>query len=295
MCNRSTDQVTFWITMISDRILFFVSVSLGLCLGPLSAKTFSTAQLQDIFSDGKTYSRTPGIAENHLETSFSGLDADERIQMIVDYLDEIEARDTPRYKLDSMRGNSVLRALRAHPAFITDTSLYRKYLREEEDPRRFYLLSHLSQGMGDSSKEDYITEKMRMLDRTGRAASGFEEEKPKWYGDISKWTYLSITWDLKLLGADFKEPDESLPHEEKITILKSYLNDHWLNREERKRHRSAQSGRKAGLAQSPSSSHDAELTSREPKPQWPIITAIILVVGALTIWWATRPQRQNKR
>lgn len=114
---------------------------------------------------------------------------------------------------------------------IQDWSKLRSMIREERDPRRFYLLTCIRPWPKNGYVYDFIPEMSHMLFASGRVAKEEGEYTQPYAHDVSLYTYKAITGTLKLLNAEY-EPLENLgweraAHNERISHLANWLIQNW--------------------------------------------------------------------
>lgn len=113
------------------------------------------------------------------------------------------------------------------PSFVTDASELKKMLRDENDARKFYLLSGMAARLRDMQKVDFIPEYARMLFRNESLARMQGEYVFKNLENASFFAHDAIINNLKTLNANFTPPDQELPYPEKISILVKWLKENW--------------------------------------------------------------------
>lgn len=153
----------------------------------------------------------------------SDLSSDERTRAVVLWMLSLE-----KYKPDSPRTTQALSyAIFDDPRLAENETEFRRMLQNEDDPRRFYLISSIASIAVQRFGYDFVACRARMLLRDGAVAKPEGELNPTYIHDVSIPTYSAIVYNLRQLGADFEEADEALPHEEKVDHLVRWLRENW--------------------------------------------------------------------
>ena len=156
---------------------------------------------------------------------FEGLSDELKIKAILLRLHDVD--QNPKWSMSSEIIMGPQYALADDPDFITDWSALREMLREERNPRKFYLISKLAPWMNADIQHDFVAERTHMLFADGRVAKDEGEYTKPYAHDVSAYAYQAIVGNLKALGADFEPPAKNLPHEEQAVILAKWLKENW--------------------------------------------------------------------
>lgn len=157
---------------------------------------------------------------------FEGVDDAMRIRALALSLYSIDESDS-RWSMSASVTMAPLYALREDPRFIRDWSAFRKMLKNETDPRKFYLLSAIAPSVNADKLHDFVAERTHMLFADGRVAKEEGEYTRPYAHDVSEYAYTAIVGNLKSLGAGFEPPAKNLPHEEQAVILAKWLKENW--------------------------------------------------------------------
>lgn len=159
---------------------------------------------------------------------FEGVDDAMRTRALVLSLYSIDETDS-KWSMSASVPMGILYALADDPEFIRDWSAYRKMLKNETNPRKFFLLSAIAPSVNaDTDKQhDFVAERIHMLFADGRVAKEEGEYTRPYAHDVSQYAYTAIVGNLRLLGADFEPPAKNLPHEEQAVILAKWLKENW--------------------------------------------------------------------
>lgn len=187
---------------------------------------FSDAELARVCGDALRAANSRGGGERRAEAFANALDGLSDSQ-------KIRAFAAWAFETDEMPGRSMSWELPSHilyftslrPDIVTDWSEMRHLLRNEHDPRRFYLLSCMSGAALDA--DGLIPEKFRMLFAEGRVVRDAGERTPEYAHSVAAYTYRNIVGTLSLRKATFERPPDSLPLEERIPILANWLRENW--------------------------------------------------------------------
>lgn len=183
-----------------------------------------------------------------------------------DQLADLDARDRIRamvlwmFSLDESHPNDPRNAqaltivLGDQPELLENADELRRMLEQEEDPRRFFLISTVASQAVRFHQHDFVSASARMLLRDGAVAKPLGELNPDYIHDVSIPTYGAIVYNLQQLGADYEVPKEDLSHEAKVNHLVRWLRENWPGCEKLGR----------GVAESPPIGSTRELGSRLP-------------------------------
>jgi hypothetical protein len=156
---------------------------------------------------------------------FHGLSDAQKIRAIAYRI--LASDDDPKYAMSSSNSMVASYALGQDPALIQDWSQIGKMMKEEQSPRKFFLLSTLATTTRSADYNGFIAERAHMLFAVGRVAKD-EGEYTKSYADnVSEYAYSAILSNLRSLKADFDPPAKDLPHEEQALILARWLREKW--------------------------------------------------------------------
>ncbi len=131
-----------------------------------------------------------------------------------------------------MRSNapsSVEHVLMDDPSLITDSTELKRMIANENDARRFYILSAMAVQLMNSHNGDFVVEISPMLFRHEPLATTNVDSEYYNQGltDASFGAYGLIVKNLQLLNANFVPPDDKIPYAEKIPILVKWLKANW--------------------------------------------------------------------
>ena len=207
------------------RIIVFQFFSLTLIVVAQSRSDSELAKIAKSAFEARSKAGFNGEKIPAFRAALDGLSDSEKIRALSSYLFEIDAN--PRWSMRSGIGMSTVRALYQDPELIRDYSLLRKMISEEQDPRRFYLLSILVPKITDKMKHDFIPERVHMLFKDGRVTKEEGEYTRSYSHDVSEYIYPVILRDLKLLGAEFEPSETDITHEEQVLALARWLKENW--------------------------------------------------------------------
>jgi hypothetical protein len=157
---------------------------------------------------------------------FEHLTDEQKIRALTLFLYDIDEHDQ-KWSMSSSITMGASYALKDDPDFINDWSSLQGLLKNERDPRKFYLLSNLTPWARGEHLHDFIAERTHMLFADGRVAKEEGEYTREYAHDVSVYTYTAIVGKLRALGADFEPPAKNLPHEEQAVILAKWLKENW--------------------------------------------------------------------
>jgi hypothetical protein len=157
---------------------------------------------------------------------FQGLEDSQKIKALALYLYDIDQTNA-KWSMSAAITMSTALVLSDDPDLINDWSSLREMLKNEIDPRKFYLLSSLVPLAKQEPQHDFIAERTHMLFKDGRVAKDEGEYTRDYADDVSEYSYTAIIGNLRVLGADFEPPAKDLPHEEQVLILAKLLKERW--------------------------------------------------------------------
>jgi len=160
------------------------------------------------------------------ERPFRTLEDAQRVRALALSLYAIDESD-PKWSMSASIVMGTSYALGDDPDFISDWSALRQMLKNEKDPRKFYLLSNLVPRTRDRERHDFVEERIHMLFADGRVAKEEGEYTRTYAHDVSEYAYTAIVGNLRALGADFEPPAKNLPHEQQAVILANWLKENW--------------------------------------------------------------------
>ncbi len=263
------------------RFLLILSNLLGLACHAEESK------VGDYASKAQAERRGLGLEQRLKVTReiFTGFSDAEILAELVAAVFERDKGGTPPFDMRGDIAESYADILRGDKELVSDDSYLRDAMRNEADPRKFFLLSRLSWGMRSNYDVNYIDESKHMLFQHGRIAKPLQAQmrmQPVW-GDVSLYAYRTIVNDLKKSGSSFVPPDDSIPHGEKVLILDRWLTDNWNGRSDQ----SAGVGnlKRPGILPSeerkPSRVAGIEEVTETSRTQWPYYVAGVLFAISL--------------
>jgi hypothetical protein len=144
---------------------------------------------------------------------------------MAEYSFALDATHTAPFDMRVDTASLLTDILRENKELVTSDDYLRKSLRDEADPRKFFLLHCLASGFRASHGGDYIDECRHMLFEEGRVVKPLGPGKrTSFYGSVSHYTYECILAELKRSGSSFSPQNKGLSHEVKIAYL-----DEWLS------------------------------------------------------------------
>jgi len=114
--------------------------------------------------------------------------------------------------------------------YLKDFSILRDVIKNEDDPRMFYLMASHADFVSEASGETFIPEMFRMLDSSGLAKNEFRRTgpgEPPVETSVSVYSYWSIVRQLKRAESSFVPPDRGVDHKKGVRILKEWLIANW--------------------------------------------------------------------
>ena len=240
---------------------------------------------------------TREISEEHknLLRSYS---SDDIIRGFIAKLEKYDQDEQTRMK--PFIGGDEASALKFNDELVPDTSFLRMQLAREKDPRRSYFLTMIATAFTEARKEDYIPELFNSLFRDGRIIKKVGEQTPDYADDISKLAYRWIIMSVDILGEEYQPPGpigNRLPtHEEEVDHLAKWLIANWpgcenftLSDQNVPAILAAipSSKRTSGLSKPPNQ-ENTNPTEETSKPSWPLLTAILLLLGSVAYWGRKR-------
>lgn len=194
---------------------------------PCLANSISDQQLVELtkqsFNKVKTAKTEPECKEAIFDT-MGQLNDSEKTRAIALRMFEFDKNDG---RLQYNAANVVMYIFLYDPLFITDPSPLKELMMRETDARRFYLLSSIANQLMDTQKADFVVETAPMLFRHEPLAKMVGEYYFENLSDASFNSYGMIVRNLKLLNANFIQPDEKLPYPERISILVKWLRENY--------------------------------------------------------------------
>lgn len=202
-------------------------------------------------------------------------------------------------RLRAYVGNDVTSMLQFNADLVPDITELRTELAREQNPRRFYHLSGLAYAFTRARNADFIPELFNTLFRDGRVITYQGESTPSYAGNVSKLAQMWITGTLERLDASYRGPESNgavLPtHEQEVEHLAKWLIGNWpgcenftLSDQNVPAILASRSPKRVS-GQLKSQNRDRPHTSAEPfKISWPMISAIVFLVGSLAYWGKKR-------
>jgi hypothetical protein len=217
--------------------LFFAVVS-----STATGAELSDAELADICGEALRTANSRGGSERRAEGFANGLDGltdAQKIRALAFWAFTIDEIPVRHMRWETTADLVYFQALK--PDIIQDWREMRKLLKNEQDPRKFFLLCSMT---GPTMEADgLIPEKFHMLFAEGRVVKDAGERTPPWAHSVAAYTYSHIVGMLSKRGAAFERPLDSVPLEERVFILANWLKEHWpgcaeleIPDEERMRH-----------------------------------------------------------
>jgi|GEM_PF-2370703 len=240
---------------------------------------------------------TREISEEH-KNLLRNYSSDEIIRGFIAKLEKYDQDEHTRMK--PFIGGDEASALQFNAELIPDTSFLRMQLAKEKDPRRSYLLTMIATAFTEARKEDFIPELFNSLFRDGRIVKKVGQQTPDYADDISKLAYLWIVASVDILGEEYQPPgpiEGRLPtHEEEVDHLAKWLIANWpgcenftLSDQNVPAILAANPSTKRTPGQpSPPNKENTNPTEETPKLTWPLITAILLLLGSVAYWGKKR-------
>ena len=132
---------------------------------------------------------------------FSGLDDAQKIDEIFDYLIAYDRKleNTP-YAMPQISDSPFVVILRNDPGLISNIDHLRDLLKDERDPRRFFLLSRLAAVFAVERKIEFSREMKHMLLERGKVSNARASARNPRYEDAALYTYGVILNDLERAG-----------------------------------------------------------------------------------------------
>ena len=167
---------------------------------------------------------------------------------------EVEKRDG---KMRFTRPFEVSDVMLADPTLIKDPTELKAMIRQETDPRKFFLLAAMANQLVAHQKADFIPAFHHMLFIHGAYGRVEGEYYYSHYWDVSLYAYDSIIAYLKILNADYPYSPQDKVTPEKILELAKWLKAHWPGCEDLEIPQAALDGKIP----------DAEITPKPPEVQ----------------------------
>ncbi len=275
-------------------VLFFAVVS-----STATGAELSDAELADICGEALRTANSRGGSERRVEGFANGLDGLTDAQKIRAFafwaftIDEMPARHMRWETTSDLVYFQVLK-----PDIIQDWREMRKLLKNEQDPRKFFLLCSMT---GPTMEADgLIPEKFHMLFAEGRVVKDAGERTPPWAHSVAAYTYRHIVGMISKREGAFERPPDSLPLEERVMILANWLKEHWpgcadleIPDEERTRQTFSRTPRSERVPPAIQPTEDEPHPDQESGSQAPerfaLAGALLLVSFAIT-WFVWRRQ-----
>jgi hypothetical protein len=192
--------------------------------------------------------------------------------------------NNPRFKMSWSNPHGVTTILHQDPNLISDVSELRKMLTEERDPRKFYLLSKISNHLEKSQKINFILEHHKMLFEDGPVARPEGEYTDEYFFDISIFAERRIRATLKMKGLAAPERKKGLTHDEGVVLLDEWLTKNWFREGASQRQRGIPENGVVKVGKRSSVGIDNSLKKTNSDMRWPIMLgalAVLLAVGFL--------------
>ncbi len=214
------------ISSMSLRVFNFAAI---FCVASItSAAEYTDNQLLEIGREAIRQRAEAKGAEREKEAfrkALQGLSDSQKIRAVAYRV--LDSDNNPKYAMKSSNSMVAAYALGQDQQLISDWSTLREMLREEKNPRKFYLLSGLTPWTRGDKRHDFVFEFTHMLFADGRVAKDEGEYTREYAHDVSEYAYQAIVNSLRALGADFEPPPKDLPHEQQALILAKWLKANW--------------------------------------------------------------------
>ena len=184
-----------------------------------------------------------------------------------------------------------------NPYLIQDALPLRQMLAKHDQPREFFHLSGLAFALTEARSEDFIPSFFNTLFRDGRVAREQGEYTKNYARDVSVLAYGSIIATLRVFKSDYiTTRPEGLSHEEEVDHLAKWLIANWPGCEnftlsDQNVPAILGSRSKKRISRQPSVRNEKIPSSAEKSAfefSWPLITAIVFLLGSLTYWGKKR-------
>jgi len=157
--------------------------------------------------------------------SLKNLDDEQKIKAIAYQV--IASDDTEEWRMRASNSINAAYVLGQDPELIKDWSALKEMLKEQTDPRKFYLMSGLRPWTTEQNRHDFVPSMTHMLFEDGQVSKDEGEYTPSYANDVSKFAYISIVNNLQALGASFQPTSQDLSHEKQALTLALWLKDNW--------------------------------------------------------------------
>lgn len=233
------------------------------------------------------------LGKKAIQDGFAHLSDAQKTRAMVLRIFDLDANDNGRMRFNTT--SSMQNVLFGNPSLISDPTELKTMIKNETDARRFYILACMAGHFMRNYKSDFVVELAPMLFRHEPMAKIEGEYYFKGLTDASFFTYGMITKNLRLLNADFIEPDENLPYPDKITILVKWLRENYPGCEqlgeqepityELRKYKSIEKSevRHDKKISTPSADQPADQTSADVT-WWQLSVPACVLVAALAVW-----------
>lgn len=214
---------------IGDRFLkIFKSVVAFLMIGQLGGADLQEDKIREIGFSAFS-ARSQAITDEDkikvFRESLKNLSDEQKIKAIAYRV--IASDDTEEWRMRASNSMNAAYVLGQDPELIKDWSALKEMLKEQTDPRKFYLLSGLRPWTTEQDRHDFVPAMTHMLFEDGQVSKDEGEYTPFYANDVSKFAYISIVNNLRALGASFQPASQDLPHEKQALALALWLKDNW--------------------------------------------------------------------
>lgn len=221
---------------------------------------------------------------------FSGISDDEIINEIYNYLlAEDKALRGTSFEMPLGSATPFISMIRNDPDLISDFSHLRNLLKNENDPRKFFLLSRLAIPLAVQGKTEFSAEMKHMLLKKGKASNVPPDRSREPYDVISKYAYSLIVEDLKRLNVNIPFEEFKSPTEEDTRKFFDWIDEGRRNREgagsNRNKRNEKNSEKKEGHKES-GDSQDSKDKSFYTVVLWTAVLAVAIAVATFVrSWW----------
>lgn len=220
-------------------------------------------------------------------------------EILQGFVEKMESFDTAS-NTSASNGAQIATILKFNHDLVNDVSSLRIELSKEKMPRRFYHLARLGYAFTEARKDDFIPEYFNFLFRDGRVSMMEGEYTAAYADDVSKFAYLMIVESLKQFASEYSpltsNSSATSTHEMEVDHLAEWLIANWpgcenftLSDQNVPAILAANPSSKRTSGQSrPPNQENTNPTEETSKPSWPLLTAILLLLGSVAYWGKKR-------
>lgn len=255
-------------------------------------------EVADVITQALEWQRTEGnhtreISEEH-KSILRTYSSEEILRGFILKLERYDQNE--RTKMNWYFGGDEVAMLKFNVDLVPDTNFLRTELAKEKDSRRFYQLAGLAGAFTKTRKTDFISEHFNSLFRDGPVLKDQGQSSPPYAHDVSAFTYERITGSLKYVFEADYEPAPvgggwAATHERQVNHLAKWLIANWPGCENfslSDRNVPAvlvsNSVRKIPRGSKSQNEESQPLTKEAFKFSWPMIAAMIFLVGSFAYW-----------